>query len=95
MQTHYTIEAQHSDWVVIMIDFLKRYHPKDGHDVTVEVGASSTKWIISRDFVPAADLARLFGVDEGTVKANDFILLEPLDGMDSEIRPTVSYAGHA
>lgn len=95
MQTHYTIEAQHEDWVYIMIDFLSRYHPKDGNDVTVEVAEGSTKWHINRAFVPAADLAKLFGVDVETVATHDFILLEPLDGMVTDIRPTVQYAGHA
>lgn len=94
--THYTIEAQSVDWVVVITNLLKRYNGSG--DLAVGIGHQGdfVVYSIPRAAIPADQLAAAIGSTTEIVSGvTGRIVLRPLKKLADWPKPTVEYHGNA
>lgn len=95
-ETAYKIEVYAIEWTVVMTNLLKKFNPKDENDVTVTIDSDGFQtYLIRRDFVPAAEIARVIGATTAQVNKAPVIRLREMAALADWQRPTVDYVGMA
>lgn len=100
MENAYRIEARDINWSAVLGRLFRSLDgkPKDGwhaDQVLVELASDMSIWTVSRDILPASQLAAALGTTEEAVVKAKVIKLGPMPGDKDWPAPTVPYTGEA
>lgn len=95
--THYSIEAQSLDWLIVITNLLNRYNDKDEPlAIGISTENDSTLFNIPRTAIPPEAIASALGTTVENVSATKGrIILKPFKSMADWPKPTVDAYGTA
>lgn len=95
-ETHYSLEAQSVDWLVVITNLLNKYSDDGQLAVGIAVENNHTLFSIPRDKIPPEVVAKTLGTSLENVQATKGkIVLKPFKAMADWPKPTVDDYGTA
>ena len=96
-ETHYSLEAQSIDWLVVITNLLNKYNDKNEPTaVGIAVENNHTLFNIPRTSIPPEALASALGTSlENVTATRGRIILRPFKAMADWPKPTVDDYGNA
>ncbi len=96
-ETHYSLEAQSLDWLIVITNLLNRYNDKkDPIAVGISSEGDSTTFSIPRKAIPPEAVAKALGTTvENVTATKGKIVLKPFKAMADWPTPTVEEYGNA
>lgn len=95
-ETHYSLEAQSLDWLVVITNLLNKYSGDGQLAIGIAVENNATLFNIPREAIPPEVVAKTIGTTLENVQATKGrIILRPFKSMADWPKPTVDEYGTA